>query len=734
MGDSPRHKTMLTQLTDLDDHELDEQAGLFLRNDTGHTMAAGTAGSSDTTVTQLGPGKDSLAHPETGDLGTSGTIPPQGRTVQATPFFQPSQVFPDMMDVASMVDRNAALHPRHSSSHRLSRLSSYGWNLPTSSMNLYYTHGGGLATPSLPHSPAAVGSHTGDSQFTRFSGDPKTVESRLLPADTETSTTVGGFDVPGESLSTVGGFPHETSGRPESVLRRNPSANSMPPNESNRHLRVEAAEAKGGPRPPLKRKPRKSRYTDEGDQEQFIYRYTRPRPFSVAHDMPSDSHLAEDRVPRSSGALEQRWSIMGSGTSDAWRNVAAAHNNQYTGGGNGPSYPAGEYDDAVPSEFGSPSLASGEGPPLRKDRRVMSTSYSESPTPAHRSLAPSRALTSVDGLVPRGRNRRSKYFNPSIYGSIDDLAETVPLFRRHRYPSDAAPTSPRNLCWQVSYTLAVGIMLLLAFGTAVLLFNLSSTPLTDVGIIGVTNVLAAEKQLMFDMHVTGSNGNVRDIEMEAIDLSIFATPVPVKNHTQPDPTQPDEPPVGNLTQFTVVNPALFLGTVTDLTDPILFSSGSFWGPHTSIVTTQLRLKSPGASDNDDKDQSMVNLLAVSIPSSTTHSTTLLPSSTSSSPPPSNPEPTSTPTPTPTPTPSPPHTPDESDAERWARIILKPYDLTVRGTLRYSLWFKPHVIRLCFIQRVDPTLDADSMTVEALRERSRKYLFTASECDKEDHPS
>ncbi|KAJ1650412.1 Vacuolar inheritance and morphology protein [Dispira simplex] len=727
MGDSPRHKTMLTQLTDLDDHELDEQAGLFLRNDTGQTRAAGTAGSSGTTIAQSGPGKDSLAQSETGDLGTSGTMPPQGRTVRATPFFQPSQVFPDMMDVASMVDRNAAMHPHHGSSHRLSRLSSYGWNLPTSSMNLYYTHGGGLATPSLPHSPAAAGSHTGDALFTRFAGDSKTVEGRLLPPDTESSTMVGGPDVAGESLSTVAGFSHETAGRPEAALRRNPSANSMPPNESNRHLRVEAAEAKGGARPPLKRKPRKSRYTDEGGQEQFIYRYSRPRPFSVAHDMPLDSHIVEDRIPRSSGALEQRWSIMGSGTGDAWRNVAAAHNNQYTGG-NGPGYPAGEYDDAGPSEFASPSLASGEGSLVRKDRRVVSTSYGESPTLAHRSLAPSRAPTSVDVCVPRGRNRRSKYFNPSMYGSLDDLAETVPLFRRHPYPSDVVPISPHSLCWQVFYTLAVSVMLLLAFGMAVLLFNLSSTPLTDVGIIGVTNVLAAEKQLMFDMHVTGSNGNIRDIEIEAIDLSIFATPVPVKNRTQPDPIPPEEPPVGNLTQLTVVNPALFLGTVTDLTDPVLFASGSFWSPHTSIVTTQLRLKSPGTSGNDNKGQSIVNMLELSTPTSTTHSTTMLPSS----PPPSNPEPTSTPTPTPTP--SPPQTPDESDAERWARIILKPYDLTVRGTLRYSLWFKPHVIRLCFIQRVDPTLDSDLMTIETLLERSRKYSFTTLECDKEEHPS
>ncbi|KAJ2574334.1 hypothetical protein GGH95_003921, partial [Coemansia sp. RSA 1836] len=67
--DEQQHKTMIKQLTDLDDHALDEQAGLFM-------------------------------HPRRKSLRPETTPRPLSQ-----PFFQPLQVFPDVLSVSAMVER-----------------------------------------------------------------------------------------------------------------------------------------------------------------------------------------------------------------------------------------------------------------------------------------------------------------------------------------------------------------------------------------------------------------------------------------------------------------------------------------------------------------------------------------------------------------------------------------------------------------------------------------------------
>ncbi|KAJ2816793.1 hypothetical protein IWW50_006374, partial [Coemansia erecta] len=78
MGDDSgqQHKTMIKQLTDLDDHELDEQAGLFM-------------------------------HPRRKSLRTETTPRPLSQ-----PFFQPLQVFPDVLSVSAMVERQGQREQR----------------------------------------------------------------------------------------------------------------------------------------------------------------------------------------------------------------------------------------------------------------------------------------------------------------------------------------------------------------------------------------------------------------------------------------------------------------------------------------------------------------------------------------------------------------------------------------------------------------------------------------------
>ncbi|KAJ1902935.1 Vacuolar inheritance and morphology protein [Tieghemiomyces parasiticus] len=170
---------------------------------------------------------------------------------------------------------------------------------------------------------------------------------------------------------------------------------------------------------------------------------------------------------------------------------------------------------------------------------------------------------------------------------------------------------------------------------------------------------------MFDLHVAGTNGNVRDVGVDRVDLSLFAASVVPRNDTAPP---------------ALAQPAVFLGTVTQFNEPVVFPAGTLGHSRTTIVTAQVQLKSPGKADGPPAG------------------------SRGADPPPAEPT-----------------TPEETDAERWARIIRGPYDLTLRGTLRYALWFKLYVVRICFIQRVDPAQAAVG-------------VWTIQECDKDEHPT
>ncbi|RKP35424.1 hypothetical protein BJ085DRAFT_28216 [Dimargaris cristalligena] len=250
------------------------------------------------------------------------------------------------------------------------------------------------------------------------------------------------------------------------------------------------------------------------------------------------------------------------------------------------------------------------------------------------------------------------------------------------------------------------------------MLNATGIPLTDVNAIAITNVLAAEKQLMFDIHITGTNGNIRDVEIEKIDLNIFAAAEVRKNNSSPATDPHGEVPP-------LANPALFLGTVTNFNEPVVFPAGSFRRAKTAIVTTQVQLKSPGGNTASlPLDLQRFAVRGESSATTTAAGTT----------------PTNLPE-----SPAPPRVPDETDPERWGQIILRPYDLTVRGTLRYSLWFKPHVIRVCFIQRVDPTRDSHMVIPVHIRQAEGQSIrrtssepmireLTLLECDRDEHPS
>lgn len=122
-------------------------------------------------------------------------------------------------------------------------------------------------------------------------------------------------------------------------------------------------------------------------------------------------------------------------------------------------------------------------------------------------------------------------------------------------------------------------------------------------------------------------------------FSVFAS-----SHYVPTSSSFDQ----NLTKLGA-DPAEFLGTIYHLEDPLIYQSGSFFHPTVSIATSQIQIKSPGSTRNDN-----------------------------------------------------------SGNERWSLLIRYPYELTVRGVLKYQILptfptlSQLHTVRVCKMARVDPS--------------------------------
>ncbi|KAL1919884.1 uncharacterized protein VTP21DRAFT_1816 [Calcarisporiella thermophila] len=194
------------------------------------------------------------------------------------------------------------------------------------------------------------------------------------------------------------------------------------------------------------------------------------------------------------------------------------------------------------------------------------------------------------------------------------------------------PKSPRyrSPCRRIGdYFLSIVPMLCLIFMLSIMaaIFSLSIRPLTDVSISEISNVLAAQRELIFDMHVRARNRNLWSVQIDRADLGVFASPAKKK-----------------MSAVHGSEPREFLGNVRELDEPLVFSSGlDRWGV-VSVATSQVRIKNPGESeDGDDRGN-----------------------------------------------------------ENWARIIRMPFDLIVRGQLKYRLlWFRRRGARVCLAVTVDP---------------------------------
>ena len=133
-----------------------------------------------------------------------------------------------------------------------------------------------------------------------------------------------------------------------------------------------------------------------------------------------------------------------------------------------------------------------------------------------------------------------------------------------------------------------------------LIYFASTRPLAEVSITDISNVLAADKELMFNIHVKGRNTGLWNVEIVNADLGVFATPV--ENNTPGGiPGGPGSHWDDDVSGVPInkVAPSEFLGSILVIDEPLVFSAGINRTGVVSEPSGQVRLRNPGG-ENDKR--------------------------------------------------------------------------------------------------------------------------------------
>jgi hypothetical protein len=158
----------------------------------------------------------------------------------------------------------------------------------------------------------------------------------------------------------------------------------------------------------------------------------------------------------------------------------------------------------------------------------------------------------------------------------------------------------RQSCVPTMSSLIVIIVFLLA--SSYLLYFASTRPLVDVSITGISDILAADKELIFNIHVKGRNYGLWNIEIVRSDLTVFATPVrnsvpggiPGGPGSHWDDAKDDEP-------ISEVTPSE-LGSILLFDEPLVFAAGFNKTGVVSEPSGQVRLRNPGGENDEGQER------------------------------------------------------------------------------------------------------------------------------------
>jgi hypothetical protein len=134
-------------------------------------------------------------------------------------------------------------------------------------------------------------------------------------------------------------------------------------------------------------------------------------------------------------------------------------------------------------------------------------------------------------------NGYAAFPNNQFLNDWDSDEEQFPLMgnmrRRHGYNRYH---DRKGILADLSISLLLFIIL---FGTLSLAFiSVSTVPLTDLQVVGITSVVASEKDLSFSLHIRATNWNIFQVKISDPILYIHATPIKPKDPPKEPPKEP----------------------------------------------------------------------------------------------------------------------------------------------------------------------------------------------------
>ena len=327
-------------------------------------------------------------------------------------------------------------------------------------------------------------------------------------------------------------------------------------------------------------------------------------------------------------------------------------NGSSSGGGGPTSYPSGRSGGGLPSPRaagGSMSGRSGGGAYAYSQKRGYGSTGGphfgydmDDTTPGPAGSDERTPLMGVAGsqrgTVRNGGNRASRRQQHMSLRALEQQA-----YHRH------APASFLN---RFASCLVVTVMLMLVISGAIGFMFATSQPLDDIELVKISNVIASEQELMFDVMVRAHNPNVVVVTVDAADMEVFAKsphagtdsewwrrpveatdnkPRPVEAGAKPRPSIESESESTGAKSDSTDNkprdqpdssPNFLLGKFTEFDNPLSFE-GSFFHHGLSTSRSGVRIRRPGNGT-------------------------------------------------------------DGGSERWERILDDEFDLIIKGVLRYSL--------------------------------------------------
>lgn len=300
--------------------------------------------------------------------------------------------------------------------------------------------------------------------------------------------------------------------------------------------------------------------------------------------------------------------------------------------------------------------------------RHVASNLSSTPDPA------SPKLLARSTVPVRKSPRQWTQYEADIEGFEDD--ESTPLVRRNRAARRGAGHSARNPHRRRSWARTYFACIIALMSTTLVLSGIAgflittTNPLQNVHLVNVTDVLVSKQEIMLDLVVGAINPNIIPVTIGSMDINIFAKSAHIREPGEDDGDddsggdddhpEPDDPFNEFFTREGVdrgTDPddpsdkeTMLLGRIFAF-DSVLQFEGTPWNKRQQISSGELRLQRPGNKT------------------------------------------------------------EEGGTERWERVLAHPFELIVRGVLKYQLPLSGRVRTASVAGRVGIWPEGESEEVE-----------------------